>query len=386
MRYDADVIVVGGGVMGSSAAWHLVKRKRHVIVLDQFSPGTPYGSSSGATRNIRLAYSNPRYVELCLKALAGWRELECTSGCQIYRKTGGLDIGAWNSPEVQARLAGLRKSGVKFSILHDVEIADRFPMIVFMKGVTGLFQPDGGILHVPTALQAFRGIVEQFGGRYILGQRVVELVQVPNGVEVRTASNSYVCRGVIVAAGAWATTFLPSDRLHLLKTTLEQYSLFQVAEKTSLLNSLPVLAHHFTQVGTTATGTYAFPSWGNEGVKVGERNGGRLVVPTSFDRNPCSRRIERDKTYAKRVLGISSDVSRTETGIYTSTPDDDFLIDYCSSGRNVVLGSGCSGHGFKFAPIIGELLCKLVLHEPVGVDLSLFSFLRFDRSEMALGG
>jgi sarcosine oxidase len=341
-----DVIVIGAGAMGSAAAWELSRRGRSVTVLEPFTAGHDRGSSHGGSRIFRLAYPDPVYVRLAQAALPLWEELEEVAQVELLSTTGGVDHGS--AADVAEIVAALDSRGVSSDVLAPAEARERWPGMRFDEAV--LFQPGAGRIYARATLDALETCAERDGAEFRFNEKVLGFEPSSLGLRVRTPVDMYEAPVVIVAAGAWVTSLL-ADLVNLppLKVTQEQILHFPARDPFEFW---PSFVHHSDPVH------YGLLTPG-EGVKVAEHHTG-----TEFP-HPDERDGVIDPLAALRVVdyvsrwfpGLDPDPVTSATCLYTSTPSHDFIVDRVGP---LVVASPCSGHGFKFTPIIGKLLADLV--------------------------
>ena len=324
--FDTDVVVVGGGVMGLAAARALAQAGRDVVVCEQFELGHDRGSSHGSSRIVRLSYPDERWVRLAQESFPLWRELEAESATTLLDLHGTLDLGDWE-PNRDA----LAACGAPFEVLDASEIERRFPVRAD-SGSHGLFQADGGIVHADRALAALADGLE-----IRERQRVDAVVEDGDGV----TAGGLRARAAVVTAGAWAPQLADVDAT----PTVETVSYFELAEP------LPSVI----DTTTGAHSGYALHSPDGH-LKAGIHQTGRPANPD--EQNPPDRELAaRTAAWVARRFGLEP-ATRVETCLYTIREHDEFLLE--RRGR-VVVGSACSGHGFKFAPVVGKRLAALAL-------------------------
>ena len=337
-----DVIVIGGGAVGSAAALSLTRAGRKVLLLERFWPGHDRGGSHGATRIFRLVYDEPDYVRLAQRALSLWRELEAESGARLLTTTGAIDHGEFPLDE---RKALLSEHEIPFEVLNASQARERWPGLAFETPV--LHQPDGGRLHADTAVNTLQRLAIGGGARVHFGQTVTGISVTGESVEVRTRDDVLTARHVVVAAGPWAPTLLRD--LPPLTVTQEQPTHFAVhtdLDWPSFVHWRPGLPDTY---GLFAPG---------EGVKVGFHGTGPVVDPDGRDFTAREDGLRALGEYVKRWLpGADPDRLEPVSCLYDNTAGDDFVIDRVGP---VTVATGFSGHGFKFVPAIGELLTGLV--------------------------
>lgn len=337
---QVDAVVVGGGIMGAASAWSLARRGWSVVMLEQFEPGHTRGSSHGGSRIFRLAYPEPFWVRFARIAQDDWRRLEAESGTSLLTTTGSVDHGAPQG--VRAIADALGAADIPYEWLDAPEAARRWPGMRFDGPV--LVQPDGGRID---AARAWKVLVEQLGrrGGQVQWEAPVRAIgTVGDRARVVTDDETYDAAVVVVAGGAWlADGLVPGIELPELVVTQE--SAFHFAPTAP--QPWPSFIHH------GATSVYGLETPG-EGVKVAEHHTGPVVTADTRDFvvDPAAR--ERVTAFAEQWLpGLASAPVAEVTCLYTSTADEAFVVD-----RNgpVIVASPCSGHGFKFAPLIGRLV------------------------------
>ena len=231
----ADVVVVGAGVMGSAAAWRLARGGAgRVVLLEQFGIGHRRGSSHGASRIFRYSYDDPTYVDMAMRALPLWREIEAESGVELITTLGGLDFGS--DADVQAHAEALGACGAALEIIDGVEANRRFPMIRLPAGEPALFQGDAGIAHADRAVRSFATAAAGMGVEIREGARVQGLESSSDAVEVRAGEESLRARAVVVTAGAWARTLLAPAGIDLpVRPTRQTAAYFAMDQISSSL-------------------------------------------------------------------------------------------------------------------------------------------------------
>lgn len=352
MRVDADVVVVGAGVIGLAAARALARRGRGVVVLDRFEAGHARGSSHGTSRIFRLAYADRRYVRLALEALPLWRELERESGVELLRTVGALDVGPGLEPFARA----LRAEGVEAELLAPEEARARFPAFA-LEGSGGLYQPDGGVLFADRALEALRAGAAARGAELRDEVAVTAVDAAADGVVVETATDEIRGRAALVAAGAWAPELLePLGSTPPLLPTRETIVHFRVGAE----DGLPTLIDHEPPEdprlpAVPLQAPYALPSPG-VGLKTGIHRAGRPADPDEPGEPDAAVVDAVVRWLGRRLPHDRLEPVLAETCLYTNTPDERFILE--RRGR-VVVAAACSGHAFKFAPALGERLAEL---------------------------
>jgi sarcosine oxidase len=371
-----DVAVIGLGAMGSAAAYHLARRGKRVVAFEQFEPGHDRGSSHGESRIIRLAYfEHPSYVPLLRGAYAAWRELERATGERILTVTGILEAGRPGSAVVEGSSAASRLHDLPHEVLEGREIARRFPAFHVPAEWTGVFQPEGGFLRPERAIQLHCAGARAAGAHLRTDTRVAAIEPLRAGVRVRTRDGTLIeAASVIVAAGAWIGDLVPALAPHL---TLTRQVLGWFSPREPELFR-PERCPVFILQGEDDA-VYGFPDFAGTGVKAASHDAGETLT----DADMLSRRPgdDADEARIRRFLdrhipAASGPLRRMQACIYSRTPDEDFVVDLHPEDPRIVVASPCSGHGFKFSSVMGEVLADLALEGGTAHDISRF---RIDR-------
>jgi sarcosine oxidase len=340
----ADVVVVGAGAMGSSAAWWLARRGHDVVLLEQFEAGHVRGSSHGATRIFRHAYDDAHYVRMAKESLPLWRELEADAGCTLLELTGAVDHGP--APVVERIAAALIGEGVAREVLLPDAAAARWPGMRFDELV--LFHPEGGRCLAGATVAALQDRAAAHGADVRFGVGPASYAPDGDGVRVRAGDDEWDASVVVVTAGAWVRDVAGID-VGPITVTLEQVQHFAPRDPA---HSWPSVLHH------RADGhlVYGLLSPG-EGMKVDEHHAGPSIDPDTDPRVDDLVRRQRVIDYVEAWFpGLDPTPVHTATCLYTTTPTEDFIVDRVGP---VVIGSPCSGHGFKFTPLVGRMLADL---------------------------
>ena len=353
--------------MGTAAARALSSRGRAVLLLEHFAFGHAKGSSGGSTRNFRLTSHDPVYVRMAREALDRWRRLESDAGMELLRVVGGLDVGR----ATDASAAALEAAGETFERPSAPEVAERWPMLRFDDGPSFLFQPEGAIVRADQAIEAQIRLARTAGAE--LRERVVVEALRPSGdgVELVTADGEAIQAPVaIVAAGAWAGPLLHGAGIDLpLRPTLEQSTHFEMDDP-----SVPTI---IDWDAAPSQPPYLVPNPFRPGeAKAGSHLSGPGVDPDTRSFDPDAAREADTIDWLGERLASTPRLLRTETCLYTTSPDEDFVVDRVGP---VVIASPCTGHGFKFAPLVGDVLADLATGEPPPVPLDRF---RADRATL----
>ncbi|MGZ8630391.1 MAG: FAD-dependent oxidoreductase [Actinomycetota bacterium] len=367
-RFDA--IVVGGGAMGTAAARELAGRGRETLVLERFAFGHANGSSGGPTRIFRYAYHRADYVRLAMTAREAWRELEDAADEQFLRVTGGIDVG----PAALHRAGLLEAAGVPVERMRGTEAGERWPSLRPPADADVVFQPDGGVLHAAPTVIAQARLAETAGATLRTETTVSDVVVRSDGVEARTEDGAtFVAPVAIVAAGAWAGPLLAGAGIDVsLRPNLEQSTYFRL---DNIDATLPTMIDWFEDGEHPP---YLVPDpWEAGAFKVGLHMAGPPTDPDARTFDPDPVRVSRVVDYVTSHVPEARPTGRTDTCLYTITPDEDFVLDRIGP---IVVASPCSGHGFKFVPLFGRALADLAIGAEPPFDRTPF---RVDRPGLA---
>ncbi|WP_163167516.1 FAD-dependent oxidoreductase [Arthrobacter sp. Alg241-R88] len=362
MEKMLDTVVIGGGAMGSAAAWALSRRGRQVTLVEQFGPGHKIGASHGATRNLNPGYHRPEYVAMLAEGLSLWDELEQDSGEKLLARTGIVNHGP--DPRLPDVANALNQAGIRAEFLSPAVAGERWRGIRFDQQV--LHMPDGGQLNPEAALPAFQRLAVARGAEMRYHTKVVELKVMDDGVRLTLESGSGTevvnAAQVVVTAGGWTEKLLAGAwgstqlRIPTLRVTQEQPAHFRVADEGARWPGF----NHMPGTGAEYKGWYS-PVYGmqtpGEGVKAGWHGVGPVVDPDRRSFQPEPVQLAALQDYARAWLpGVDADSFEAISCTYTTTPDEDFILDRIGP---VVIGAGFSGHGFKFTPVVGRILADL---------------------------
>jgi len=334
-----DVAVIGAGAMGSATAWWLARRDFDVVLLEQFGPGHTRGSSHGGSRIFRLAYDDPEYVRMAQEALPLWRELEDDSGRPLLDRTGALDHG---DAVAVGRIAGaLSARGAPHEVLAAGAARERWPGMRFDGDV--LFHPDGGRCRADDTVAALQARAAAHGADVRFGVAAALRVR-GDRVEVDAGDETLRPATAVVTAGAWVAKVL-GDAAPEVTVTQEQVQHFVPHDD----GEWPSFIHH------RPPWIYGLRTPG-EGVKVDEHHTGPVVDPDVRARRDLDAQARVVRYVEEWFPGLDPTPVHTTECLYTTTPDESFVLERRGP---IVLGSPCSGHGFKFTPLIGRMLADL---------------------------
>ena len=373
----ADVIVIGTGGMGSAACAQLALRGASVIGLDRFPLAHDRGSSHGQTRLIRQAYyEHPDYVPLLLEAYRLWRRLEEDTGRRLLFQSGLMMAG---SPEGEAIAGTLRAAdihGLPVERLAVAEAQRRFPHFRLDDGWIAIWEAAAGYLMVEDCIRAFAAVAQSHGARFKTDVAVLGWTAGAHGVMVDTDRGTFRADRLVIAPGAGASELA---RLNSIPLTILKKSMFWYRPKAAVAADFAAASAAPGSTGfpcfafdTPAGFYYGFPALDDRGVKMAEHTGGRLV------RNPLTLDRTLDRNEEARVAAIArahlpdlgTDLAYDSSCMYTMAPDGQFVIGLHPESPRVAVAAGFSGHGFKFASVVGAILADLALNgrttQPIG--------------------
>jgi sarcosine oxidase len=372
-----DVIVAGIGGMGSATLAELARRGARVLGLERAGIPNDQGSSHGVNRIIRLAYAeDPRYVPLLRHAYARWRELENRLGEPILITTGGLDMGRPDSPTVAGSLASARAHDLPHELLEADRIRARFPGFAVPDELVAVFQPDGGFVLSERAIAGQARLALSDGGELHGHEAVIGWEVRGDGVAVRTSVATYHARHLVVSAGAWTGSLLP---MMAPLAVPERQVLLWAATRRPELYTPAVMPVFILDVEEGLY--YGLPEYGIPGLKIGRMHHRRQRVdPDHWDRGLLDAEDEAILRVALRRYLPDADgpALSLKTCMFTNTPDEHFIIDTLPGAPAVTVVSACSGHGYKFAPMMGAIAADLALDGGTDHDIEMFRIDRFE--------
>ncbi len=371
-----DVIVIGVGSMGSATCYYLAKQGYNVLGLEQFDIPHELGSHAGQSRIIRKAYfEHPDYVPLLERSYQNWKALEDETGAQLYFKTGLLYFGKSD----HALIKGLRLSAQKYSIevkdLSAQQVEAQFPQFRIPEKYDRLIEPDAGFITPERAVLLYTERAIQNGATIRTKEKTLEWKKTGSTITVKTDKNTYQCNKLIITAGPWAGKVIPGLSKNLSVTRqmiawvkpkkwqsfeLGNFPCWTIADDTKpgIFYGFPILP----------TGKFGGPI----GLKLAHHTHGAVSDPDTINRNPTAE----DESNLIDVLTkfIPDGYESThvmKACMYTNTPDENFILDYVSGfEKDVVVAAGFSGHGFKFASVVGEIMADLAMkgktEQPIG--------------------
>lgn len=365
-----DVIVVGLGGMGSAAAAHLAARGQRVLGLERHGPAHDLGSSHGGSRIVRQSYfEGAEYVPLLLRSYELWERLVRDSGEDLLTLCGGLFLGAPDSPTVAGSLLASRAWDLPHELLDAAEVRRRFPTVALPDGEVGLFEAQAGVVRPDATVRAHLQLAGRAGAELRFREPVERWRQTSTGVRVTTAGGTYEAGQLVLAPGAWAPQLL-ADLGVPITVERQVTSWFQPAGGTAPYVGHPIWIHD-DGAGVQA---YGFPALDGPqgGVKTAFFRGGVACTPETIDRRVSAAEVDVVRRHVARLLpGMTDRFLRASTCMYSNTPDHHFVVATHPEHDRVTVACGFSGHGFKFVPVLGEVLADLATtgttEHPIGL-------------------
>jgi sarcosine oxidase len=368
------VAVVGCGAMGAAAGWRLATRGVQVVCFDRHSPPHSFGSSHGESRITRTAYfEGAWYVPLLQETFPLWRELESGTGTQLLTLTGALMIGATSAEAITGALTAATTHGLDAHVMQADELRRRYPGHVISAGDVAVLDKQAGFIRPEAAVEAMIDRTIALGGEIRRDVVVTSVAGRADGVEVATDDNRETFDAVVLAAGAWMpqlAAWLPLtvERQVLAWLEIEPGAVWLTPER------FPVFIRQTDKLGDI----YGLPTLDGRSIKIARHHDGDATDPDNIDREVSNAELDPLRVFAATYLrGVTQQVTRTAVCMYTNTPDGHFAIDLHPDDARVVMISACSGHGFKFAPVVGEIASDLVCDGRTSRDISRFAVARF---------
>ena len=370
-----DTIVVGVGGMGSAAVYHLAKRGQRVLGLEQYDIPHQQGSSHGISRIIRMAYyEHPSYVPLLYRAYELWWALERTVQERLLHVTGALNIGSEAGDVFTGALKSVQEHNLPHEILEAEAVRRRFPGYGVQAPLMALYEPQAGLLAAERCIVAHVMAALQHGAD-VHGRETVEGWESSDtGVQVRTNRGVYQAERLVLTAGAWTHRLLM--RYHGVLQPERQVLIWMQPRvpRAFQMDAFPVFIldveeGHF----------YGMPTYGIPGFKIGRFHHLEQLVdnPAAMDRGFHPEDEDLLRSLVRRYFPDGEGpILSTATCMFTNSPDGHFVIDFHPEDPRMVFAGGFSGHGFKFCPVIGEILADLAEDGATRHDISLFSAAR----------
>ncbi|MEY9988212.1 sarcosine oxidase [Streptomyces sp. V4I8] len=384
--FDTEVVVVGLGALGAHAAWRLAARGIGITGIEQFSPGHSYGSSHGETRLYRVAgLEHAGLTEVARLSYILWQELQRYSTTPLLEITGGVTIGSRHSPLINRTLATSKAHRISIERLNRTELTELFPQ---HKGLgdddIGVWDPNAGIIRPKSVILSALEAARSAGADIRTETKVTAINQIPGGARVSLSTGEVVnARQVVLTAGAWTKQFVPRLDLTTLRIPI---TWFQAADSLDDSFTLPNFPAFNREVGM-GRGIWGHGATECAPIKIGARHiVDRISAdPDLIDRCVSSRDHEVVTDLIKKALpGISPEPIRASICMITCSFDEQFIVGRLDAESRIVVGGGDSGHAFKHAAGLGELLAQIVTAESTYIDTSFISPARVGAFKPAL--
>lgn len=373
-----DVIVLGAGSMGSAACWFLARRGVRVLGIEQFDIPHELGSHTGQSRIIRMAYAeHPDYVPLLVRAYENWKTLEEQSGSQVYFRTGLVYFGR---PE-DATLRGVRRSAEKYGItVNPLPAADtvrKYPQFAVLSDYERLEEPDAGFVTPERAILLFTDQALRHGAAILTATKINGWQRDGGGFVVHTSRGDLSCEKLVITAGAWTGKLVSSlaPRLRVTRQVLAWMTPKRC--EPFALGVFPCwIADQFYGFPMLPVDAFGGPA----GLKVARHVPGAPSDPDSLDRVPNAADEQELVDALNRFIPDGYGATHVmRVCMYTCTPDENFVLDYLPGYENeVAIAAGFSGHGFKFAPVVGEIMADLAMNGGTALPIGFLNARRFD--------
>jgi len=381
-RSRYQTIVVGVGAMGSATCYALAQRRKRVLGIERFGIPNGMGSSHGYTRIIRLAYyEDPSYVALLRRAYERWRELQAAAGEQLLHITGSIDAGTPDSWVFKGSLESCLLHELPHQVLTARELHTRFPGYALPDEMLALLQPEGGFLAPERCIVAHVTGAQALGAEIHGWEQVLEWEPLGDGVRVQTNRDTYEADSLVLSTGAW------------IGDLVEELAGKAVPERQVLAWLQPVRPEYFQpstfpvfNLSVEEGRFYGFPAFTVPGFKLGRYGHlGESGPVDSIDRSVHDRDEQILRQFASRYFPDGcGPTMNLDTCLFTNTEDHRFVIDVHPEYSQVSIASPCSGHGFKFASVVGEIMADLSLDGTTRHDIDMFRLERFDQAASAM--
>jgi sarcosine oxidase len=377
-----DVIVIGVGAMGSATCWSLAKRGLRVLGLEQFDIPHSRGSSHGYSRMTRKAYcEHPDYVPLVGRANELWSELEQESGEKILHLVGGLYMGRLDGDLVGGSLKAARKHDLAHEVMDQPTLARRFPQFTLPEDWSGVLEPEAGFLLPELAISAMTAAALRHGAEVHGHEEVVSWKATASGVSVVTRRATYHADKVVFSGGAWSSQLVRDLGVELVVTRQVLGWVWPRKPELFKLGTLPVW-----MIDASADGAYyGFPMITlSPGLKLAWHGDLQPTDPNRVERNILPGDEATFRPGLERFIPLANGpVLAMRTCLYTNTPDQHFIIDHHPAHDRVVVAAGFSGHGFKFASVIGEVMADLATSGRTELPIGFLGLSRFGKTGKA---
>ena len=362
--------------MGMAAGAFLAQKQVKTVLIDAFNPPHNHGSHHGDTRMIRHAYGEGRhYVTLVKRAQQLWEELEEQTSYKIFKKTGVIGLGPKDSSFLKETIAAAKKYELPLEVLNSSEVNEKWSGFSVPEHFIGCFEAESGLIYSENAIRAYKEIAIKNGAEFVPNTPVRHIeIDDEMGVKIITENKIFRAKKVIITVGAWASKLLPDLKLPI-QPTRKAFGWFEAPESLYDDSNFPSF-----YVEDKDSMCYGFPSIDGAGLKIGRSDGGQKIDPNQHIQNFGQYDSDEDElrsfltTYMPEANGT---LIQGKTCLYTLSTDNDFIIDHHPEHDRIIFACGFSGHGFKFASVMGEVLTQLATEGQSNFDISPFSLKRF---------
>ena len=371
MQYD--LIIIGSGSVGAAAGYYARKAGLNVLMTDAHMPPHQHGSHHGDTRLMRHAYGEgEKYVPLVLRAQTLWDELAATSGEDIFERSGVVNLG----PADSTFLNTVAQSAAQFSLpiehLDAAAVMKRWPEITVPQDYQAIFEPDSGVLKSELAVKTLIAMAKDAGCAQLFNCPVTAIKSDASGVTIETSEGSWQGKKLLLTAGTWVKQLYPELPIQPVRKV---FSWFQADGRYSQKNNFPA----FTGELPNGDQFYGFPAV-DDALKIGKHNGGQII--NSPEERKAFGAVATDGSEAfsflRQILPGIGGCLHGAACTYDNSPDEDFIIDTLPGQPDVLFIGGLSGHGFKFATVLGEIAAQFAQQQTPEFDLSAFALDRFN--------
>ena len=369
------IAIVGLGAAGAAALLEAAANGCEAVGFEQFNIGHDLGSSHGTSRLIRRTYPDAFHTRWMARAYEAWDRVEEITGEKLFVRCGGLTFGPQDDSTISETREALAACGIGHDILGREEVAERYPALDIGDGAIGIYQADSGFLRADHCLRSQVEAARAMGAVVHEGRKVTTIEDAGRDIFISTDHGTERFDAVVVTAGPWIGKLLPQLKLPL-HVVLRQTLYLAADEERFAPGRFPVWIHH-------PSDHYGFPCDGvMPGIKVASHHGGPDFDPNAMDRPVMDDLASCVRDHViKHIAGLSGEIVSAKACLYTLTPDERFILDFLPGSKRVIVCSGCSGHGFKFSALLGELATTMAREGNRPGDSESWSLERFGSNE-----
>lgn len=365
-----DVAVIGLGVMGAATVAALSETGVSAIGIDQYSPPHDLGSSHGETRLLRVAYAEGEfYVPMARRAIEGWRALEQSAGKSLFKQTGVVYAAPPESSLLEGVKHSANKHGIDIETLTSAELVSRQPELNIPADWEAVFEPGAGYLLAEEAVEAMLNVALRNNVKLNTNEKTVSVVQITDGFSISTDKGQYAAKKLIVCCGSWASDLLPElhEKLRIQRRVLHWFN-----SEGGVFSTDAGFKPFCIEVGDDWF--YGFPETPAGDVKVaGHHTGYDVKSVHDLNRHAAPEEADAITALTQKYFPNLGKYERSKACVYTTSPDEHFILGEHPEKPGLFIATGFSGHGFKFAPAIGELLADMATGDAPSYAIDLFS-------------